>query len=180
VSDEWRPSARSGLWWSVLGLILVGAGLIVFAIPVFGPRTRVSIPIGPIEVVVVVGLTLLLALAHEGIHGAAMSRFGAKPKFGATVVAAVMPALYTTAPGHLFTRAQYLVIALAPGIAISIVGFAACFSPIGPYLVVPLALHLGGCTGDAIASIRVLREAPGTLFEDLRDGIRFHRGVSIT
>ncbi len=89
-----------------------------------------------------------------------------------------MPAFYATSVGHRFTRAQYLGVAAAPAIAISVVGFLLCFQPWGGYLIVPLAIHLGGCVGDAFAFWRVLREPPGTTFEDLRDGIRFHRQAS--
>jgi hypothetical protein len=39
---------------------------------------------------------------------------------------------------------------------------------------VPLSIQLGGCVGDLFACRRVLHERPGTEFEDLRDGIRFH------
>ena len=136
-------------------------------------RLVVEINVAGIGLVVV--LTAFLVVVHEGIHAAVMSLFGARPRFGGTLVGGALPAVYTTAPGHRFTRSQYLAVAVAPGIAISVVGFAACFTGLGLVLVVPLAMHLGGCVGDAAATWHVLREPPGTMFEDLRDGIRFHR-----
>jgi len=94
-----------------------------------------------------------------------------------TMVAGIFPALYTTAPGHVFSRAQYLAVAVAPGVALSALGFLACFSPVGGYLVIPLAVHLSGCVGDAAATQRLLRQPAGTGCEDLRDGIRFHQPI---
>ena len=94
---------------------------------------------------------------------------------GATFRIGVMPALYATARGHRFTRGQYLTVAVAPAVTISLLGFVACFSQWGGYLILPLAFHLGGCVGDGFAARRVLGEPRGTEFEDLRDGIRFHR-----
>jgi hypothetical protein len=59
-------------------------------------------------------------------------------------------------------------------------GLWACFGPWAGYLILPLALHLGGCVGDGFAAWRVLHEPPGTEYEDLRDGIRFHRMPRLT
>lgn len=126
------------------------------------------------DVVLVILLTALLMIVHEAIHGAAMLMFGARPKFGAVLVGQVMPALYATSEGHLFTRFQYLVVALGPAVIISALGLWSCFSPWAGYLVIPLAVHLGGCVGDAAATWQVVRKPSGTLFEDLREGLRFH------
>lgn len=66
-------------------------------------------------------------------------------------------------------------VAATPAVAISVLGFLACFGPWAVYLIVPLAIHLVGCVGDGFAVLRVLREPSATACEDLRDGIRFHR-----
>ena len=120
-------------------------------------------------------LSALLILAHERVHGLVMAAFGARPRYGAMILARVVPVVYTTAPGHLFTRDQYLLVALTPAVTVSAVGAAACLTPVGLALVVPLAIHLSGCVGDFAATVRLLGQPPGTLCEDLRDGIRFHR-----
>jgi Putative zincin peptidase len=49
-------------------------------------------------------------------------------KRGAILVGRVMPALYATSEGHRFTRGQYLAVAVAPAVTISLLGFVACFS----------------------------------------------------
>lgn len=161
--------------WTPVSLVLGLIGFVIFGLPL-GLRTgQVAIPVRAGDVVIVVALVAGLVLVHEGIHALAMAALGARPEFGAVAIGKVLPAVYTTAPGHRFTRMQYLIVALAPAVIVSVIGLAGCFTPVGGYLVIPLATHLAGCTGDGAASLRVLREPPGTMCEDLRDGIRFHR-----
>ena len=134
-----------------------------------------SFQIGLVDMLLVVALTALLMVSHEAIHGLVMLGFGGRPTFGAMLVGHAVPALYTTADGHQFARGQYLMVAATPAVAISVLGFLACFGPWAVYLIVPLAIHLGGCVGDGFAVLRVLGEPSTTACEDLRDGIRFHR-----
>lgn len=174
---EWRPGRSEAMAWNAVAIVMVALGLPLFGLPSIlraGPSGG-RIQIGPLDVLLIVALTVLLVVAHEAIHALVMRAFGARPSFGATLVGGVMPAVYATAVGHRFTRGQYVTVALAPAITISVVGFWACFATWGGYLVLPLALHLGGCVGDAFATWRTLRETPGTECEDLRDGIRFYR-----
>lgn len=174
---DWRPSRSEAMTWNIVALLLVAVGLPLFSAPSIlrvGPAGA-TFRIGLAEVLVVVAITALLLVVHEGIHALVMLAFGARPRFGAVLVGGAMPALYATSAGHRFSRAQYLAVAATPAIAISTLGFLLCFGPWGGYLIVPLAIHLGGCVGDGFACWRVLREAPGTEFEDLKDGIRFHR-----
>lgn len=174
---EWRPTASDTIVWSAVGLILIVLGLPLFALPSIlrASSAGLSIRIGLVEILVVVILTAVLLVAHEGIHGLVMLLFGARPRFGATLVGGSMPALYATSESHRFTRGQYLIVAAGPAVVISVLGFWACFGPWVAYLVLPLAIHLGGCVGDLFAFWRVVREPHGTECEDLRDGIRFYR-----
>ncbi len=162
-------------WWTLIASVIAVAGLVPYSVTVGLQNGQAEIRVGFLDLAVAIVVLAVLVIVHEGIHGFGMLVFHASPKFGATVIAKAFPAVYATAPGHRFSRRQYLVIALAPALAISLVGFAMCFSSVGGYLVVPLALHLSGCTGDFIASWRVLQEPAGTAYEDLRDGIRFWR-----
>jgi putative zincin peptidase len=174
---DWRPGRAETTIWNVVALVLIALGLPLFALPSVlrhGPAGA-TFRVGLTEILLVVAVTALLLVVHEGIHGLVMLAFGARPSFGAVLVGGAMPALYATAAGHRFSRGQYLAVAATPAAVISVLGFLLCFGPWGGYLIVPLAIHLGGCVGDLFASWRVLRERPGTEFEDLRDGIRFHR-----
>jgi len=180
---DWLPDTAAAVAWNVAGLVITVAGLALFALPVLirsgsGPGSG-SIEFGLVDVLLVAILSVVVLPVHEALHGLVMLGFGVRPTFGVMMVGHVMPALYTTAIGHEFTRAQYLVVAAGPMVVISVVGFLATFAPWGGLLVVPLALHLGGCVGDLAAVRRTLREAPTTTCEDMRDGVRFRRrGVS--
>lgn len=152
-------------------------GLPVFALPsvLRAGGAGVAFQISLLDVLVVLAVTAILVAAHEAIHAVVMFLFGARPRFGTVLVGGIMPAVYTTAEGHRFSRGQYLAVGAAPAVVITLLGFLACFGPWGGYLIVPLAVHLGGCVGDGFAVWRVLREPPRTKCEDLKDGIRFHR-----
>jgi energy-converting hydrogenase Eha subunit A len=175
---DWRPGQGTVLAWNVLAALLFLLGVVVFGLPVVA-RAGHGLSSGTVSISFASLLVLLVAtggllVLHEGIHALLMRLFGARPSFGATMVAGLLPALYTTAPGHVFGRGQYLCVAVAPGVVLSTLGFLACLSAPGGYLVVPLAIHLAGCVGDAAVTERVLRQPPGTNCEDLRDGIRFY------
>jgi len=174
---DWRPSTSEAMTWNIVAIILMAIGVPLFALPtvlrVGSGAARLQI--GLADVLLVVAITAVLLVIHEAIHGLVMLAFGARPTFGVVLVGKSLPALYATSVGHRFSRIQYLTVASAPAITMSVVGFLLCFGPWSGYLIVPLAIHLGGCVGDAFAFMRVLREPPGTKFEDLRDGIRFYR-----
>jgi hypothetical protein len=174
---DWRPDRSAAVTWNALGVVITVAGLIAFSLPMVirSGSASGSVDVGLVELLVVVALTASLLAAHEAIHGVVMLGFGARPRFGAMLVGRVLPALFATAEGHRFGRGQYLVIAAAPTVVISGLGLVACFGPWAGYLVVPLAIHLGGCVGDWFAALHTLREPATTTCEDLRDGIRFHR-----
>ncbi len=175
---EWRPGSAEVSVWSVVGVLVTLVGLALFSTPALLQHGgSVSIRIGFIEVLLIIALTVLLAVLHEAIHGLVMLGFGARPTFGAVMVAQVMPAFYATSVGHRFTRLQYFVVAVAPAVLISTIGFGLSFAGLTSYLFVPLALHLGGCVGDGGAVVRLIREPPGTICEDLKDGIRFLRPI---
>jgi hypothetical protein len=177
---EWRPGRAAAVLLNVLAVPLLLAGLAGFlwlAAPHLASSGRLVF--GMLDLLrlllLTVALTVLLFVAHEGLHGLMMAAFGARPRFGALMIGGVAPALYTTAPGHSFSRAQYLAVAVTPAIVLSGLGALTCLTAVGPLLVVPLSIHLSGCVGDLAATFRLLREPPKTRCEDLRDGIRFHR-----
>jgi hypothetical protein len=157
---DWRPGKSMAAAWTVLGAAAIFLGLGVFALPLIlqaGPAGG-SFAVRPIDIVLVVALTLLLVVAHEAIHGVVMHVLGARPQFGVVLVGGVVPAVYATAEGHRFSRRQYVIVSASPAVSVSVVGFLACLGPLAGYLIVPLAVHLGGCVGDAFACWRTLSE----------------------
>ncbi|HVB77259.1 MAG TPA: DUF3267 domain-containing protein [Candidatus Nitrosotalea sp.] len=89
---------------------------------IFRGLARGSVRVSLVDVVLVVAITLLLVIAHEAIHCMVILGCGARPRFGATLIGKVVPAIYATAPGHRFTRTQYLTIAMAPAVLVSRLG----------------------------------------------------------
>lgn len=180
---DWRPGTAEGLVWNVLAIPLLFVGLIGFGwaatrhLPTSGSVVFRAADL-LLWVLGTLALIVLLLLAHEGLHGLVMVAFGARPRFGAMMLARVVPVLYTMAPGHVFSRAQYLVVGLTPAATISILGVAACLTPAGLIFAVPLSIHLSGCIGDFAATLRLLAQPRGTTCEDLPDGLRFHRPVA--
>ncbi len=176
----WRPNRAAAVLLNVLAVPLLVIGLVGFlkVATLHGPASGKGV-FGVLDLLLFLLITALLAavmfVAHEAVHGLVMAAFGATPRFAALMIAGLAPALYTTAPGHLFSRAQYLAVAVTPAAVISVLGALACLTPVGLFFVVPLSIHISGCIGDIATTVRLSHEPRGTLCEDLRDGIRFHR-----
>lgn len=171
--SEWKPSRATWVGWTILGLpmtVLAGLGYVFIA-------TRGAFPASGsanlAQLALVAALTFALAAVHEAVHGLVMSAFGASPEFGVLRVERVPLGFFTTAPGHRFSRRQYLLVALAPFLVITPLGAAACLLPFGGYLAVPLAIVFGGCIGDLAITWHVLGVPSNVECEDLRDGVRF-------
>ena len=149
-------------------------GIALYGLPVaIAQGGRVAIHLGLTDIALVLALAAALLILHEAIHAIAMRCYGARPIFGATLVAVALPALYVAAPGHRFSRGQFLVIAAAPAGLISVLGLLDGISPWGALLILPLAAHLAGCSGDAAIFWQVARQARGTIVEDRKDGLVF-------
>lgn len=177
---DWQPGRRTLAIWNGLALALLALGLILFSVihAVANDAAGFSLEGASLlfGILLTVVLTFVLMVMHEGIHGLVMKRFGAVPSYGAMVMSKLVPVFYCTAPGARFTRRQFTAIALAPALAITIVcAVAIAFVPRGGWLVVPAAMHLGGCIGDFGMTAIVARQPPGTMVEDVKTGMRFHR-----
>jgi hypothetical protein len=124
---EWRPDRTAAVVLNLVAVPLLLAGLVLFLrlatlrLPASGHAVFGLWDVLLFTVVTVL-LTALLLAVHEGLHALAMRAFGARPRFGALMIAGVAPALYTTAPGHRFSRAQYLAIGLTPAAVVSVLG----------------------------------------------------------
>lgn len=175
---QWEPDRTTTIAWNVLGIALALLGIVLFG----AAYATVHEEVVSVELIGVGSLLApllifaLLIVVHELIHGLAMRAFGARPVYGAGVLYRIMPYAYCTAPGHRFSRAGFVAVALAPFVALTAAGLLwVLYGPLGEALVLPLGLHLGGCIGDFWAVGLCLRQPPGTLYEDVKTGIRFHR-----
>ena len=117
------------------------------------------------------GVLLTLSL-HELAHGLAMQAFGARPRYGVKWEAG---ALYATAPGYAFTRAQYLVVVFAPLVTLSLIaafGIALLPGMWPSTLVLCGIINFVGACGDAYIGWLVSRYAPEAYVIDEADGMR--------
>jgi hypothetical protein len=174
---EWQATPKTNGYWIVWSIPVAVAGMFAYGTVATGsPPTQSSFPLLQLiaAVVAVFGL-------HEALHGIFIAAFGARPEFGIVRVgrSGVPLAIFATALGHLFTRRQYLIVTAAPMVIVSLAGIPACLSPLGSYLWLPFAWHLGGCVGDAIIIWRTLRQPADVLCQDLSDCTRFVRRASV-
>jgi len=155
---------------AVACLVAFGVFFLWFAVQ-FGELRQATVGAGWIAGLVI-GTVLTLAL-HELAHGAAMSLFGARPRYGVLWKSLVA---YATAPGHAFTRGQYLTVSLAPLVGLSLSAMLAIVGLAGSSLVWLLALcaalNAAGAGGDMWMSVIVFRCPRSAYIVDERDGIR--------
>jgi hypothetical protein len=178
VVSEWRPGRATTLVWMILGSTMAMVGFFVYGSIALGrplPTNSWSISVNLIELALEIALIFGLGAIHEAVHGVVMIACGAKPQFGILKLQGILAGFYTTAPGHRFGRRAYLLICLAPVVVLAPLGIPFCLLPFGAYLVVPFAVHLGGCIGDLTIVLHVLRSPREVIVEDLRDGLRLWR-----
>lgn len=111
---------------------------------------------------------------HELVHALFFKLFapaGARVTFGANLQTCM---IYACAEGIVYSRLQYLVICLAPTVALTVafgLGFAFSDYPLLCYLAA--GLHLSGCVGDWYYVRTILRDRRIVACEDTSFGVRF-------
>lgn len=123
-------------------------------------------------VVFVIGILGVLVL-HECIHGLLMRAFGAKPRYGFYARGGMF---YAKAPGHRFTRRQYLIVVLGPLIGLSLLACLAIGLLAGTSLVWYIALwgvvNASAANADSWIAAVVLQQPADVLVVDELDGLR--------
>jgi hypothetical protein len=111
---------------------------------------------------------ILVIPAHEATHALVILALGGRPRFGLRLPLAA----YCTAPNQLFTRNGYLVVALAPLIALSLAGLAvAALAPdSAATLLLAFAGNVSGAIGDLEAMRGVRKLQRDTLIADTETG----------
>ncbi|NJO83536.1 MAG: DUF3267 domain-containing protein [Blastochloris sp.] len=127
-----------------------------------------------------IGLLLALVIVlplHELIHGIAISAVGHHARYGIKLSAGV---LYATADNAYFRRDEYLLVAVAPLVVITVVSMILMgFAPgwVGYYLAIGVILNAGGAVGDLWSSALLLRYPTSALIRDEQDGFRIYTPV---
>ena len=119
-----------------------------------------------------VALVIGTFVLHELIHGAVMSKYGGKPRYGAGIAHYILPYFYATTK-TVFTRNQFIVIAIAPLVVISLVsiGIMAAFPSIAHWMLIPFILNGSGAVGDMWVVRNVLRCPKHVFLEDQKSGL---------
>ena len=146
-----------GLWW---GLVL---------------RFRGSIPGGfgadwPSWLWIILIFIVSIPL-HEGLHGLAILRAGHKPRFGMMLSKG---AFYATADNALFWRNDFIFIALAPLVGITLFGFIFVYllpDILGYYVGLGVVFNAANSIGDLWMTAVVRRYPPSALVLDQADSI---------
>jgi hypothetical protein len=120
----------------------------------------------------IVSYILVLPL-HELIHALAFLFWGGRPYFGAKLPLA----LYCGAKKQLFWRNHYLVVGLAPLVAITLAGLLlALFSPVlASYVLFATVGNVAGAAGDVLVAVKLWRQDNRMLVEDTEVGYRAWR-----
>ena len=120
-----------------------------------------------------VGSMVLVIVLHELCHGAAIRAFGGTARYGLGVVYAVFPYAFATTDTR-FTRNQFLVVALAPLVLLTLLGVPAMVLFEWPWLAVPLALNAGGAVGDVWMALTLLSYPAGVSVIDSETGLEVY------
>ena len=166
---------RRLFWLNVLSLIpLAGSGLVIGGLLAIYNAANAPLVIDalPQSIPSTVGLLLVLLVLplHEWIHGQAIRYYGHKPRYGARFLV-----LFATADGALFRRDEFVRIALAPLVGISLIGMVVmAFLPSGlaQWAALAVMMNAAGAIGDIWMSAVALRFAPSALIRDEEDSMR--------
>jgi hypothetical protein len=169
------------LWWllSALTIVTLLVGGTVFFVSGMALGGAFSVEFNLPNLVWIALTVVLTTLVHEGVHGLAMRAFGARPVYGFKLE---LGAAYCAAPGHAFTRSQFLIIVLAPLLVLTVV----CYALMVPLLAWPGwqlialagAFNITGAIGDLYMAVYVTRQPAGAYVVDELDGIRVFASAS--
>lgn len=172
----WRITGEPGrvIALNIVGILLfIGFGSLFSTLAIRVGKLPASFDFGLVELVMIIVGILLALIVHELTHGMVMQMFGAKPRYGALWKQMMF---YATAPGFSFTRNNYIVIALAPLIFISILVVLGMWLLQGTLWVALLGIcgimNASGAVGDMWITMLVLRYPVTAYIMDERDGVR--------
>ena len=149
-------------------------GFIFFALAArLGSLPPGAISFNPSRILALLAGVLATLILHELAHGLAMRIFGAAPRYGVILKFGM---IYATSPGFAFPRWQFLSIALAPLVSLSllaILGMSVWAGTAWPALLAVCAtINAAGAIGDLWIMTVVLRYPPRAYIMDEQDGVR--------
>ena len=125
-----------------------------------------------------VGIIAATMILHEAIHGLVFLVLGGKPRFGAKFIGGFFPVVYASAIGPLLSRNHYLLVGLAPFLALTpfflLTGILVRDDGVALIALTAMAMNIAGSTGDFIVARKVRQLGGTTLFEDTADGFNWY------
>ncbi len=174
---------RTLLLVSLLGLILLCVFSVLFTslLAVMRPTDFNSDPMDHpfgsevvwVETVALLAILIPMLLLHEALHGLPFWIFSrARPRFAFKALYA-----YASLPGWYLPRGQYMVSALLPFTAITILGFLLLWL-LPPTWFIPMLLvivaNAAGSVGDLVVAVWLLTRRRGTLAVDMGDAVTLY------
>lgn len=169
------------LWLNLWSLLLLGISavpiygtLLVYHEELGGPLVINALPNRAPNGLGLLAVILVLPL-HEWIHGLTIRRLGHRPRYGIKLMV-----LFATSDGALFRRSEFVQIALAPLVVITLSGeLLMLFLPyeLGRWLALALAVNAAGAIGDLWMTVVALRYGPSALIRDEEDSMRIFARV---
>ncbi len=166
-----RALAIRSFWLLMLGIAgFLALGAAARATQHTGPLPGAGTPALAVTMLLLanVGSYIVMVPLHEGLHAAVIVTLGGRPRFGLRLPLAA----YCTAPGQLFTRDGYIVVALAPLVALTVAGGVLTWlAPnAGAYVLLGLAGNISGAVGDLVAAKRLRSLPRSALIADTETG----------
>ena len=116
---------------------------------------------------------------HEWVHGLAFRAFGGTPHYGVGMKY-LLPYAYATAPGQLFSRNAFLVIALAPLIVLnSLALLLLSLFPQLAWLGWVVVLNTSGAIGDLWTAATICRYPASVKVEDRESGFAIYASQAV-
>lgn len=126
---------------------------------------------GLLDLLVFIVLMAAIIFPHEFVHELAIRYFGGTPRYGVGFAHFVLPYAYATTD-HRFTRNQFIVVALAPLVVLTLIGGILMTVFQWAWLIVPLAANAGGAVGDLWMVLTLLSYPAHVRIEDSTTGFR--------
>ena len=168
------------LWLNILSLIpLVLSGAIVLGLLRAYHRLGAPLVIDALPDDLPSGIGIALALGvlplHEWVHGLMIAHLGHRPRYGVKLLV-----LFATSDGGLFRRNEFVAVALAPLVVLSLAGLiVALFLPVGlaQWPALAVMFNAAGAIGDLWMAAAALRFDPSALIRDEEASMRIFARV---
>lgn len=172
--------ASQALWLNGLSIVLAGVfflGLSAWNTVIEAVRGPAAGPGPPAPLMIL--LVLLVLPLHEWVHGVFIRRAGHTPRYGMKGVrlgpVTIPVVLFATADDAYFRRDDFIIIALAPVVLITLGGMGLMIllvDGLAGYVALALIINGAGAVGDLWMTVVVLRyPADDTLVRDEADSI---------